>query len=208
MTAASDPDTQKNGFAAFAERRGRVASVLLLLAAGGLVLLGSTQTWLTASLESGVDLPVSGSEALPVMQPLALASLAMGLGLTLLGRWLRYVVGALAVAAGAGLVIMIAPVAFEHPVSAVETTVTDHSGLMGIDAVSELVTSIQATAWPLASLVAAAFILVAGALVLVTASHWRRGGRRYETRQAHQTSGPVDPVDSWDDLSHGEDPTR
>ena len=121
----------------FLARRARVVSVVLLLVAGGTVLLGTTQTWLTAVVAQN-DIPVTGSDALPIVQPLALAVLALALVLTLVARVLRYALGALATAAGIAMIVAIVPVLVERPVSAVATTVTEHTGLAGDEAVADL----------------------------------------------------------------------
>ncbi|WP_119697879.1 Trp biosynthesis-associated membrane protein [Microbacterium halotolerans] len=191
----------------FIARRARFISVVLLLVAGGTVLLGTTQTWLTAVVAQ-TDIPVTGSDALPIVQPLALAVLALALVLTLVARVLRYALGVLATAAGVAMTVAIMPVLVERPVTAVATTVTEHTGLAGVEAVADLVTGIALSPWPAVSLVGAVVAVLAGLLTLATAHGWRRGGRRFDTSPAAPSSGPVDPIDSWDELSHGEDPTR
>ncbi|WP_261163995.1 Trp biosynthesis-associated membrane protein [Microbacterium sp. Marseille-Q6965] len=190
----------------WATRRGRSVSVLLVLAGGATLLIGSTQTWLSAELAE-TTLPVPGAAASPVLQPLALAALALSLVLALAGRALRYVLGTLAAVLGVLLIATIAPIVFAPPVSAVASTVTEHTGLAGEQAVGELVVSIHATAWPAFSLLSSALVVLGGIVVVVTAARWRRTGRRYETATAGPAEGPLDAIDSWDDLSHGQDPT-
>ncbi|MGO1770153.1 MAG: Trp biosynthesis-associated membrane protein [Microbacterium sp.] len=191
----------------FAARRGRTLAVVLALAGAGIVLLGSTQTWLVARMEA-TSLDVAGADALPIVRPLALAVLALALVLTMVGRVLRYVLGALATASGAGMAAMILPVLVSPGPGAVASTVTEHSGLAGEAAVAELVSGIDATGWPAVSFAAACVVVLAGVMTLVTAHRWRRGGRRFEQAPQRPDSGPVDPVDSWDELSQGSDPTR
>lgn len=191
---------------AWAARRGRGVSVLLVLLGGAVIVVGSTQTWLTAELADAA-LPVPGASASPVLQPLALATLALGLVLALAGVVLRHILGALALVLGATLAVVIAPLAFGAPVAAVASTVTEHTGLAGAEAVGELVRSIGATAWPILSLLAAVLVAAGGAIALATARRWKRSGRRYETAPTAPADGPLDAIDSWDDLSHGQDPT-
>lgn len=96
-----------------------------------------------------------------------------------------------------------------EPFGAVAATVTDVTGLAGGDAVHEVVVSIVPSAWPYIALVGWAILLVASIVVLTTWRGWKAGGRRYRTDHvdvAHD--GPVDAVDSWDELSRGTDPTR
>lgn len=193
----------------FLARRAKLLAVVLLMAASGLVLLGTTQTWLNVSIaEAQGVFPVSGSDAPPMAQPLALAVLALSLVLTLVGRVLRYVLGALATAAGVGLVAAILPIVTGPPVYAYAVSVTEHTGLAGDEAIADIVSSIDQTAWPLVCLVASVVVVLAGAFVLATAHLWRAGGRRFDTTPHAPAAGPIDPIDSWDDLSHGEDPTR
>jgi uncharacterized membrane protein (TIGR02234 family) len=185
----------------------RSLTVVALISAGALGLIGSTQTWIVARLADG-DLPVPGATALPVLQPLMLTALALGLVLTLVGRVLRYVLGALAVALGLGVAAMTAPIVLETPIGAVARAVTERTGITG-ETVSALVEGTSTTAWPVVTLLAAALMLAAGVVVLLTGHRWTRGGRRYATAPdaPRDHSAPLDAVDSWDHLSRGDDPT-
>lgn len=174
-------------------------------------LIASTQVWATAQVaETAVT--SAGSAALPLLQPLSLAAMALALALALTGRIVRLVLAGLAVVIGASLIAVIAPVAVGAPVSAVQSAVTEHTGIAGDEAVAELVTGIAVTPWPWISLVFAALVVAGGVLALVTGARWRRGGRRYEQSgpraQGAAERGPLDAVDSWDDLSRGDDPTE
>jgi len=190
-------------------RRAKPVAVVVLLAAGALVLLGTTQTWLSLAVaQTHGELEVAGSEAALLAQPLAIAVLALSLVLTLVGRVLRYVLGAVATAAGVGIFAAVLPVVTGPPVSSYAATVTESTGLAGEEAISALVSAVTATGWPLTTLIASVVIVLGGAFVLVTAHAWQRGGRRFDATHAKPSSGPVDPIDSWDELSHGEDPTR
>ena len=186
----------------------RSLTVVALIAAGGLGLIGSTQTWVVASLADG-DLPVTGSAAVPVLQPLMLTALALGLVLTLVGKVLRYVLGALAVALGIGVAALVTPIAIAPPVSAVAPAVTARTGITGSEGIAALVLGTSSTPWPVITIVVALLIAAAGVAVLLTAHRWTRGGRRYatDTRATRDAAAPLDAVDSWDDLSRGDDPT-
>ena len=198
--------TRTDGWAA---RRGRTLSVVVILLGAAIVLIGSTQTWLTATVES-TDIPAKGSQALALLQPLALAGLALTLALALVGKVLRFVFAGLAVVIGVALAVLIAPIAYEQPVSAVARVVTDHTGVAGVASVSGLVSGISATAWPIISLVAAIVLAFGGLLALVTAAFWRRGTSRYDAPKtsSHAGDGPLDAVESWDELTRGDDPTN
>lgn len=83
-------------------RRSRLLCVLAIIVGGAIALIGSTQTWLTVTLNAGAvePLDVPGASALPLLAPLSLAALALGLALTVVGRVLRYVFGVLATVIG------------------------------------------------------------------------------------------------------------
>lgn len=186
----------------------RSLTVVALIAAGALGLIGSTQTWIVAVLADDA-LAVPGGTAVPVLQPLMLTVLALGLVLTLVGRVLRYVFGALAVVLGACVAVLVTPLLVAPPISAVAPVVTEKTGITGHAAVGELVVAMNVTPWVPVTLAVAVLIIAAGIAVLLTAHRWVRGGRRYATEAARprDESAPLDAVDSWDDLSRGDDPT-
>lgn len=194
-------------------RRARLLAVLAILFTGALGVIGSTQTWLSVTLADGAADPllVPGSSAIPVLTPLSLAALALGAALSITGIVVRYVFGALAVAIGGVLGFLSAQVAFATPVSAITSTVTAATGIAGADAVADLVAGLAVTPWPAVTLVAEVLLVGAGIFTLVTARRWRGSAeRRY--RSAASTSSPSasrphDAIDSWDDLSRGDDPT-
>jgi uncharacterized membrane protein (TIGR02234 family) len=197
------------------KRRARLIAVVAAVAAGAVGIISSTQTWLWVSLEDGGSaLAVPGASAIAVLAPLSLAVLALGAALAIVGPVLRYVFGALAVAIAGVLAWLTAQVAFVHPISAVASTVTEATGISGEDAVTELVAQVEPTAWPFVTLASWVLLLAAGVLTLITGHGWRGSARRYETDAAAATatstgaaSRPHDAIDSWDDLSRGEDPT-
>ncbi|GAA3624735.1 hypothetical protein GCM10022200_03770 [Microbacterium awajiense] len=194
-------------------RRARLLAVLTILTTGSIGVISSTQTWLVVTLvEAEQTLDVAGAAAVPLLAPLSLAALALGGALTIVGRALRYVFGVLTLAIGCILMLLAARIATEHPTAAVAGTVTEATGIAGEASVSALVAMIGATGWPAVTVVAALLLAGAGILTLATAHRWRSGGRRYETDAS--ASGPrpadaerTDAIDSWDDLSRGEDPT-
>ena len=72
--------------------------------------------------------------------------------------------------------------------------------------------SISSTPWPTVTFVLWIALLAAGVFTLTTAHRWKGTGRRYRTDDAPHParaagSRPHDAIDSWDDLSRGEDPT-
>jgi hypothetical protein len=194
-------------------RRARVIAVLGMLLAGAVGVISATQTWVDVVLAdgSGQALAVPGAEAVAVLTPLSLAALALAGALSITGLVLRYVFGAIAIAIGGVLAALSAPVAFGPPVSAVTSTVTTATGIAGSDAIAALIATATPTPWPAVTLVAALMLAVVGAFTLVTARRWRSSAdRKYRTgaRAAAAQSRPHDAIDSWDDLSRGDDPTR
>lgn len=194
--------------------RARLLAVVLSLAAGALGVISSTQTWLVVSLKSGGEgLPVPGAAAIPVLAPLSLAVLALGAALSIAGVVLRYVFAVLGIAIGGVLAALTAEVAIAPPTSAVASTITDATGITGQDAIVVLVASITPTAWPVLTFIGWVALIAAGALTIATAHRWRRSGRRYRSESDPSTAASTDPtrsldaIDSWDDLSRGQDPT-
>ncbi|WP_405376123.1 MULTISPECIES: Trp biosynthesis-associated membrane protein [unclassified Microbacterium] len=194
------------------DRRSRTTAVLAILAGGAIGIIGSTQPWLDVVLRDGVqlDLAVPGASAMSVLAPLSLAALALGLALTIVGRPLRYAFGVLALGLGAWLISGSLRIAISRPLDAVAAEVTDATGLSGLEAVGSIVRSVVATPWPAVTAAAAALIVIGGVLALLTAHRWPGAGRKYRQEGAESagTGRPHDAIDSWDDLSRGEDPTR
>lgn len=193
-------------------RRARSLAVVGILLAGAIGLISATQTWIIVTLRdaSAGALDVAGAGAVPLLAPLSLAALALGIALSIIGRTMRYVFGVLAVAIAVTLGVLTITVIAGPPVSSIAPVVTDHTAIAGESSVAELVASTTQTAWPIVSLACWVLLLAAAILTLATAHTWKAGGRRYRTaNEPHAAAtGPLDAVDSWDDLSRGEDPTR
>lgn len=215
-------------------RRARSTTVLLLLAAGALLLIASTQTWFVVVLRESPDTPleVSGSAAMPVLAPLALAALAVAAATSIAGRFLSYAAAVLAILLGSALTVLLWAPSTGHTAAAIAPTVTEATGIAGTDAIAALVRRVDTTAWPIIALVLSVVLLVVGLFALVTAHAWPRTGRRYRTSSRPRgadaaargverglsvaasgetsatSTAPLDAIDSWDDLSHGSDPTR
>lgn len=195
-------------------RRARLLAVVALVACGAVTVISATQTWLAVVLDDGAGhtLEVPGAAAIPVLAPLGLAVLALGGALSIVGLALRYAFGALTVLIAVILGWFTGQIVFAHPVGAVASTVTESTGITGEAAVAELVAAITPTAWPAVTLVTTIVLAAAGAFTLVTAHRWKGSGRRYRTEDGPAPitaagSRPHDAIDSWDDLSRGEDPT-
>lgn len=193
-------------------RRPRSLAVVTMLLAGAIGVIGSTQTWIDVTLDDGAQqtLAVPGSDALPILTPLSLAALALGAALSIAGPIVRYVFGAIGLAIAVLLGFGAAQIVFATPVSATAATVTDATGISGVDAVGDLVAGLSLTPWPAVTLVAQILLAAAAVFTLVTARRWgSNAGRKYRTTgdSAGESSRPHDAIDSWDDLSRGDDPT-
>lgn len=192
-------------------RRGRSIAVSGFLLSGAIGIISSTQTWLTVErVDAGEAILVPGASALPLLAPLSLAVLALGIALSIVGPVLRLIFGVLATAAAVFLGWSTLQLLVTEPLSAIAPTVTETTGLAGSTAIGDVVAGIELSAWPVITLVGWALLLVASVVVLLTWRRWKTGGRRYRTDAAHTetAAGPVDAIDSWDDLSRGTDPTR
>ncbi len=194
-------------------RRARSLAVVTILVGGAVALIASTQTWLDVALrDAGVTpLAVAGAVAVPLLAPLSLAALALGLALTIVGPVLRYVFAVIGAAIGVALVVSALRVAITAPLDAVASTVTESTGLSGAGTIAGLVHSVMATPWPTFTAAAALAVLAGSVFTLLTARRWPGAGRRYRTEEARRPdvsgSRPHDAIDSWDDLSRGDDPT-
>ena len=189
-------------------RRAKPTTLLLILLSGAIGVLSSTQTWLTVTrADGGEALDVAGNAALPVLAPLSLTALALGAAIALVGTLLRRVFAGIAVLVGALLLTLTLRILLLHPLDAVGSTLTKATGLAGDAALSALIDGIAVTAWPWTAVLGWILLVLGGVLGLLTAGRWRSGGRRYTTVPAPR-EGPVDAVESWDDLSRGTDPTR
>ncbi|WP_454113173.1 Trp biosynthesis-associated membrane protein [Microbacterium maritypicum] len=191
-------------------QRGRSLSVSGFLLAGAIGIISSTQTWLTVErADAGEAILVPGASALVLLAPLSLAVLALGAALSISGKVVRLVFGVLAGATALFLGWSILQLLLAEPFDAVAATVTEVTGLAGGDAVREVVVSIVPSAWPFIALVGWALLLLSSVVVLMTWRGWKVGGRRYRTDHVEVAhDGPVNAVDSWDELSRGTDPTR
>lgn len=191
--------------------RGKLISVLGVVALGAMALIASTQAWYFVDLHEVIEHPleVTGTAALPVLAPLGLAAMAMAGALGIVGRALRFVFGVLTLALGSVLTAMVAPLAFSVPVTAVASTVTEATFITGDASITALVASVTPTAWPGITLAVGVLIAVLGVFILVSSRRWQGGGRRFAGSAGvrAQTSGPVDAIDGWDGLSLGIDPT-
>lgn len=172
--------------------------LLVTLVAGGLMVLGWSQTWFGLTLGDGRDILVDGSAAAGGVLASGLAALAVAAALTIAPPVLRFVLGALGLVVGA-IATAVAVVAIADPIGASLATVTTETGVAGRDSVAALVARIATTPWPWVSVAGGILAVFAGAAVLATARRWPAATARYERSGAKR--------DDWDVLSEGDDPT-
>ncbi|NKX56023.1 Trp biosynthesis-associated membrane protein [Arthrobacter mobilis] len=194
-------------------RKGTVvlASVLVPLAA----FATTTQTWLYVRLPQGgvqtPDLSVAGSDAATSVTAFALVGVAAALASSIAGRVARVVTAVLLALAGLGIAWTSAGM-LADPAAAASAAVGKATGMTGGDAAIEL------TVFPSLAAVAGVLMMLCGAWILAAGRYWPAarkygaspragtGPRKADGSPADRT-GPVDEIDSWDQLSRGKDPT-
>jgi uncharacterized membrane protein (TIGR02234 family) len=185
-----------------AARRELATAVLLVLAGGFLLLVSTAGDWVTGVQVRPEPLPsapvgVSGGEAASPVRALGLVVLAGVPALAATRRTGRTVVGVLLVLAGiaAG--------------AAAVQVLGDPTALAPADA-----QGVTATSRPLLALSGAAVTAVAGAVVTARGRRWAALSRRYEAPSAADPApvqgraGSAEAPELWDALDRGEDPTR
>jgi uncharacterized membrane protein (TIGR02234 family) len=204
------------------------AIVAALLGAGLVTLLSCGRTWVRAVSDSVVGpgtVEASGRAAAPVAAGLALVLLAAAVLAAVSGRRVRGFTFAVGLAAGLGICVTASAVLTDPGAALVEparlrTGATNAGDLLG---------AVHLTSWPAVAIVGGLVAVLASVAGLVLGRRWPDAGRRYE-----RTSGPsttaatvgapepepraatvgsavqrpvVDPIDAWQALSGGVDPT-
>lgn len=173
----------------------RRTAVLAALVVGLATVAVAAGTWVTGSASGSLQveaLSVPGTAAAPAVVAGGLVTAAAGLALSLGGRGVRVVTAV--VLAGSGVLVGWSAVAvLRDPLPAAQVAARDAVGM----AVAE---DVGATWLPwLAVALAVATVGLAGAAL----GRWQATSRRHEG----PTTGPADPLDTWDALSRGEDPS-
>lgn len=192
--------------------RTKYVLILASLLLSGLALIAWTQTWLTVELQPGApttSVAVDGTVAAPALAALALAGLALAAALAIAGVVFRILLGVLNVVLGA-CVVLSSVLALTAPVGASEAAVTEATGVAGSNSIADIVTSSSLTVWPVIALLAGVLLAIAGIAIVVSARSWPSSSRKYSAVRLEPADGDATPdaVDSWDDLTRGDDPTR
>jgi hypothetical protein len=182
----------------------RLTVILAGILVAGLVLLTWTQPWFDLVLDGGQRLSVPGKSAAPALSALGLASLALMGALSIAGRGIRIVLGALEAAIGIAIVAATGGV-LADPAAASASTITAATAVSGPASIAALISSTTVALWPPLALAAGVLTVLVGAAVLVTARRWPGPTAKYEAAPDSDTGTPVG---AWDSLSDGSDPTR
>lgn len=184
-------------------------TVLVMLLGGALALIGSTQTWVTATgFEaahiSGVQL--SGQEASPVITAMSLVTVAAGAALSIARHVGRWIVGCVAILGALAIGFTTINVIVD-PLAAATQKIAETAGTTGT---AEVVGNIDVSLAPWLSILGAVIALTGGIIALTLGSRWPVSKtKKYDAAGATQVDpdGQLDEIDTWDELSRGEDPT-
>lgn len=192
-----------------APRITRSMTVIILLLGGVLALIGATQTWVTATGFEAAHIhsvELSGQEASPVTTAMALVIVAAGAALSIARRIGRWIIGVVVVLAAVTMAWATATVVI-NPVDAVALKIAETTGTTGV---ADIVPNIQVSMLPWLTLAGAVIGVVGGILALTAGARWPVGKtKKYDVaaQQRRDHDGPLDEIDTWDELSRGEDPT-
>ena len=201
-------------------RRELGAVVGVLVAGGTLALVVAQATWLhldsrgshiSATLGTDfatvVSLDVKGSDAVPLVVPLAVLALAGAVGLLATRGLPRRVVGALLGLAGLGLAVSSIALAV-HPTS----VIPDELRRQSLDA--SLAPGLGTSAswwWPVLAALGGLLVVTGGSLALLHSARWPAMGARFDAPVGASAAGPaaegLEYGDAWSALDRGEDPT-
>lgn len=210
------------------DRRALAIAIVGGLAAGGLALLGVSQTWAQVEIAvAGVPsstIEVSGTSAVPWVGALTLVILAGALAIVPTGGWLRRVVGVIVGLAAAGAVIgtLTAGPAIDDALTE-KLAQSPASGGVNDAAV---VAAADHPAWRWLSLVGSTAGLAVGLFVASRGQSWPTMGSRYDApasrredaggpepdqpdqpADAAESDQPAENADLWRAMDEGRDPT-
>lgn len=192
---------------------------------------------LTDTANHSSTVSVAGSVAAPALTALALAGLALTAALAIAGPVFRIVLALLGLLLGVSVLIS-AITALSDAVRASASAITTATGVAGDTSIHHLVHSVDTAFWPWLAIAGGLLIVLASAAVVVFSRLWPGPSRKYQTRFAGEDGRPAEEVvaeatdpapaaepavdtpegpatldrdtaiDSWDELTRGDDPTR
>lgn len=187
-------------------------TVLILLLGGVLALIGATQTWVTATGFEAAHIDqvqLSGQEASPVITAMALVAIAAGAALSIarsIGRWIIGVVVIIASLTMGWTTISV----ITDPLGAVAVKIAETTGTSGTAAPTA---QLDVSVLPWLTVTGALIALAGGVITLIIGRRWPVGKtKKYDVGEQQQPpqadrDGQLDEIDTWDELSRGEDPT-
>lgn len=190
----------------------RSMTVLILLLGGVLALIGATQTWVSAAGFEAAHIDqvqLSGQEASPVITAMALVIIAAGAALSIARKIGRWIVGVIAIMAALTLGWATINV-ITDPLGAVALKIAETTGTTGV---AEPTAQLDVSALPWLTVAGAIIALAGGLITVLIGRRWPVGKtKKYDVGQQQQPQqterdGPLDEIDTWDELSRGEDPT-
>lgn len=181
--------------------RERLVLVLVVLALGGAIVGDSTRVFATVVPTDTAPIAVTGQQIAPALAPLGIVLLALAAALTIAGRVVRMILGVVLVLLGAVVVLLVLPNALD-PLTGTRGAVSAATGVVG-----RLPALARGTAWPFVGAAAGVLAALAGTAVLLRSPGWPVGGGRYRQRAA-AGGRRSDPVEEWDALTAGGDPTQ
>ncbi|MBX3087299.1 MAG: Trp biosynthesis-associated membrane protein [Cryobacterium sp.] len=192
----------------------KLKSRLLLAGVLGAIaaLLAWSQTWFSARFADSANgvgtVDAAGMESAPVFIALSLAALACIAVLAIAGRLARTIGSILLVLFGAGMSVS-ALFALLDPLRAVSSGVSKATGIDGLEAISAVVKSVSASAWPFIGIASGAVVVIVGIAILTVHRYWPGSAGRFESgAKAVSRSEGEDWAGSWDQLADGNDPTE
>ncbi len=194
-------------------RRLRLATIGGMLLLHVLALAAWTGTWITGRVQEA-PLAVGGDAAAPALPALALCGLALAVSLSIAGPVFRAVLAVLQVLLGISIALS-GVLVLSDPVSAAGPAVTARTGISGREGVAELLDAAAPTALPALAIALGIASAVLGVLLLITGRRWPARTRRFSAVRVETLGAETDgaetfrggPVDEWDALSGGDDPT-
>jgi len=189
----------------------RSMTVFILLLGGVIALIGATQTWVTATGFDAAHIDVvqlSGQEASPVITAMALVTIAAGAALSIARKIGRWIIGIVSII-GAATMGFASINVLTDPLNAVALKIAETTGTTGQG--GGPAAEIDVTLFPWLTMAGAVIAVIGGLLALVVGGRWPVGKtKKYdvgEDQQQNTRDGELDEIDTWDELSRGEDPT-
>jgi len=186
-------------------RRLKLSILLAGLALNAVIVLAWTQLWITVVLDDGQVLDVAGDVAAPAVSTLALSGLVLVGALAIAGPVFRVVLGVLQSLLGATITLSGA-IALLAPAAASSAVVTAATGVAGAETVGALVATATLTAWAWVATAGGVLLVALGVATVATARRWPDSSRKYSALRTEPVESG-DPVQDWDTLSSGDDPT-